>query len=86
MPQQKIAFCANYFHAAFEKCTIHKLDHATNSPGGDKQLNVYCMPVVVELRDLDWRPRPTHLHGRKYYFQALPDFKQVLAGVVITAL
>ena len=46
-----------------------------------------CMPVVVELRALDWRPPPTHMHGNKYCFEA-PSLlcKGVLPGVIITKL
>ena len=65
----------------------HQLDYAEDAPDGNKKLNMMCMPVVVELQALDWRPRPTHMHGSKYCFEA-PSllFEGVLPGVTITKL
>ena len=84
---RKGAFCTTDFAQAFEKGTGHTLDYAEDAPDGNKKLNMMCMPVVVELHALDWRPPPTHMHGNKYCFEE-PSLlcKGVLPGVIITKL
>lgn len=82
----KCAFCATSFAESFEKGMGHQLDYAEDAPDSNKKLNMMCMPVVVELQALDWRPRPTHMHGSKYCFEAPPGFAGVLPGVIIKKL
>ena len=55
-------FCSASFEEAFSKGANHQLDFAEGQPDGDKALNIFCMPCVVEIWPIDLR-RPTHMHG-----------------------
>ena len=78
------AFCATSFADALEKGMGHQLDYAEDAGDCNKKLNMFCMPVVVELQAIDWHP--THMHSSKYCFEAPPGFAGVLPGVIIKRL
>ena len=76
-------FCSTNFADAFAKGTGHQLDFAEPKDDGDKRLNIYCMPCVVEIHPYDLVP--THMHGNKYCFEAAPG-QGVLPGVLIKTI
>ena len=53
-------FCSTVVADAFAKGTGHQLDFAEPKDDGDKRLNIYCMPCVVEIHPYDLVP--THIH------------------------
>jgi len=80
-------FCSTDFGDAFSKGTFHQLDFAEvkAKANGDKALNIFCMPCVVEIWPVDLVP-PTYMHGNKYCFEPAPDSpacQNVLPGVAI---
>lgn len=80
----KGCFCADSFDGAFAKGMGHQLDYATDVATGDKSLNLFCMPVVVELRAVNLSNlRLTHMHGSKYCFEPPLGWTGVLPGVII---
>ena len=79
------AFCSDSFSTAFSKGMGHQLDYAVCAENGGKRLNMFCMPVVVEISPVN--VHPTHMHGSKYCFETPPGLpeRSVLPGVIITA-
>ena len=71
---------------AFDKGAGHSLDFATGLPDGNKALNFFCMPCVLEIWPADLKFLPTHLHEHKYCFEAASDFEGVLLGAVVKAV
>jgi hypothetical protein len=78
------AFCSTSFAEALEKGLGHQLDYAEDALDGNKRLTMCCMPVVVELKAVDWRP--TRMHSTKYCFEAPDGFTGQLPGVIIATL
>jgi hypothetical protein len=65
----KGAFCTESFWEAFDKGQGHMFDFAVNESTGNKRLNIFCMPVVIEVRPVTCHVAPTRMHGSKHCFE-----------------
>ena len=78
------AFCTKDFFDAYGKGQNHLHDFSTMDATHNRVMNVFCMPVVIELLPCTYNDRPTHMHGSKHCFEA--SIGQLVDGCCITAV